>query len=258
VVGDAGAHPRVGREEAVHLVLVAGEDDDEILPLVLHHLEEDLDRFLAVVALVLGPMQVVGLVDEEHPAHGPLEDLLGLGRGVADVLAHQLVPGDRHQVAPAQVAQAVEQLAHPHGHRGLARPRRAGEAHVERGPGGVEPEAAPEPVDEEEGGDLPDAGLDRDQSDQLPVEAVEDGVDGEGPALGVDVDERVGGQRTVVLLLPFFFLVVVGRLRPGFGPGATGHGHGEAEPGAASVGRALAHHPHRPLAYRSPAGRSVA
>ena len=50
---------------------------------------------LAVVALVLGPVQVVGLVDEQHAAHGPLEHVLGLRRGVPDVLPDEVVPGHR-------------------------------------------------------------------------------------------------------------------------------------------------------------------
>jgi hypothetical protein len=41
-------------EEGVHPVLVAGQDHDEVVALVLHHLQQDLDRLLPVVALVLG------------------------------------------------------------------------------------------------------------------------------------------------------------------------------------------------------------
>ena len=55
VMGDARAEAGVGLEEPVHLVGVAGEDDDEVVAVVLHHLQQDLDRLLAVVALVLRP-----------------------------------------------------------------------------------------------------------------------------------------------------------------------------------------------------------
>jgi hypothetical protein len=58
VVRDARAHARVGLEEGVHAVLVAGQDHHQVVALVLHHLQQDLDRLLAVVALVLGAVQV--------------------------------------------------------------------------------------------------------------------------------------------------------------------------------------------------------
>ena len=59
VVSDPRAQTRVRAEEVVHPVLVAGEDHDEVVALGLHHLEQDLDRLGAVVALVLRLVQVV-------------------------------------------------------------------------------------------------------------------------------------------------------------------------------------------------------
>ena len=106
VVGDARRHAGIAGEERVHPVLVAGEDHDQVVALVLHHLQQDLDRLLAVVALVLGPVQVVRLVDEQHAAHRALQHLRGLGRGVADVLADEVVAGHRDEVALADVARA--------------------------------------------------------------------------------------------------------------------------------------------------------
>ena len=44
-----------------------------------------------IVAFVLGTVQVVRLVDEQHAAVRALEHLLGLRRGVADVLADEVV-----------------------------------------------------------------------------------------------------------------------------------------------------------------------
>src|SRR5204863_443247 len=78
VMRDARAHPGVGAEEGVHAVLVAGEDHDQVVALVLHHLQEDLDRFLPVVALVLGPVEVVRLIDEQHAPHCALQYLASL------------------------------------------------------------------------------------------------------------------------------------------------------------------------------------
>src|ERR1035441_3686997 len=76
---------------------------------------------------------VVGLVDEQDAAHRPLEYFLGLGRGMADVLADQVVTGHADQLPLAQVAGFPQQLAHVHGDCGLAGARAAGEAHVQAG-----------------------------------------------------------------------------------------------------------------------------
>ncbi len=64
MMGDAGLHPGIATEEGFHSVPVAGQNHDQVVPAAFHHLEEDLDRLLTVVALVLGPVQVIGLVDE--------------------------------------------------------------------------------------------------------------------------------------------------------------------------------------------------
>ena len=109
-----------------------------IVALVLHHLEKDLDRLLAVVALVFRTVEVIGLVDEQHAAHGALQDLLGLRRRVADVLADEIVPRHRHQVAFSGVAEPMQQRRHPHRHRRLAGAGVAGEAHVKRRRVGLE------------------------------------------------------------------------------------------------------------------------
>ncbi len=188
VVGDAGAEAGVGGEELVHAVRVAGEDDDEVVAAVLHDLEEDLDGFLAVVALVFGAEEVVGLVDEEDAAHGFLEDLLGLGGGVADVLADEVVAGDGDEVAGADVAEAVQDAGHAGGDGGLAGAGVAGEGHVQRGSRRGQAELAAEAVDEQEGGDLADAALDRGEADQLAIELVEHGAYAGGVVGGLEVD----------------------------------------------------------------------
>ena len=123
MVRDARGHARVEPEELVHPVLVAGEDHDQPVALVLHHLQQDLDRLDAVVALVLGTVQVVRLVDEQHAAVGALEHLLGLRRRVPDVLADEVVARDRDDVVALDVAEAVEDVGHPHRDRRLARSR---------------------------------------------------------------------------------------------------------------------------------------
>ena len=123
VMGDARAEAGVRAEEVVHPVLVAGEDHDELVALGLHHLEQDLDRLLPVVALVLGPVEVVGLVDEEHAAVGAAQHLLRLRRRVADVLADEVVARAGDDARLGDVAEAVQDLRHLHRDGRLARAR---------------------------------------------------------------------------------------------------------------------------------------
>jgi hypothetical protein len=170
VVRDAAAQARVALEEGVHAVLVAGQDHDQVVALVLHHLQQDLDRLLTVVALVLGPVQVVGLVDEEHAAHRLLEHFARLGCGVADVLADQVVAGHRHQVALSHVAQAMQDLGHAQRHGGLAGARVAGEAHVQAGRLRLQAHRPAQPVDHQQRRDVADALLDRRQADQVALQ----------------------------------------------------------------------------------------
>ena len=79
----ASPFPGLERKKSSMRSLISGEHHHQLVAIVLHHLEQDLDRLLAVVPLVLGPMQVVGLVDEQDAAEGALQHLLGLRRRVA-------------------------------------------------------------------------------------------------------------------------------------------------------------------------------
>ena len=180
---DAGAHPRVGAEERLHAVAVAREHDDEVLALGLHDLEQDLDRLLAVVALVLRAVEVVRLVDEEHAAVGALEHLAGLRRGVPDVLPDEVVARDRDDLRLLDVAEAMEDLRHPQRDGGLAGAGVAGEAHVQRGARGDQPGLAAEPVDHEQRRDLADPRLDGRERDEVVVELGEHLLD---PLVGLD------------------------------------------------------------------------
>ena len=193
VMRDPRAQARIGPEKSVHPVLVAGQYHHQVVALVFHHLQQDLDRFLAVVALVLGPVEVVGLVDEEHPAHGPLQDLLGLRRGVSDVLADQVVARDGDQVALPDVAQPVQDLRHAHGDGGLAGARIAGEAHVQRRRLRLKTEIHAQFVDHEERRDVANTALDRRQTDQIPVEFIEHVA---GVAARQHVGDRAGLRLT--------------------------------------------------------------
>ena len=113
MVSDPGAEAGIAGEEFIHSIAIARQDHHQILALGFHHLQQDLDRLLAVVALVVGSMQVIGLVDEKHAAHCLFQDLLGLGRGVANILPDQLIAGDGDNLATTHEAEFVENACDP-------------------------------------------------------------------------------------------------------------------------------------------------
>ena len=92
---------------------------------------------------------------------------------MADVLADQVVAGDRNQVAASRIAQAVEDVGHPQGHGGLARARIAGEAHVQGRRLGGQPHGAPGALHHQQGGGLADTLLDRRQADELAIQRLQ-------------------------------------------------------------------------------------
>ena len=50
--------------EGVHAVLVAGKHDDDILLVVFHDVQEDLNRFLPIITIVRRIVQVVSLREQ--------------------------------------------------------------------------------------------------------------------------------------------------------------------------------------------------
>ena len=132
VVCDARLHPWITLEKRRHAIAVAGEDHDQVVAFVLHRLQEDLDRFLTVIALVLGLVQVVRLIDEEHAAACALEDFFGFGRGMPDELPDEIVARDADDRRFAHVAEAVQNLGHLQRDRRFSGPGRTREAHVQR------------------------------------------------------------------------------------------------------------------------------
>ncbi len=69
VARHAGAKARIILKESRHSILITSENHDQIFALIFHGLQQHLNRFLTVVAFVLWPVEIIGLVDEEHAAH---------------------------------------------------------------------------------------------------------------------------------------------------------------------------------------------
>ena len=91
VMRDPRAYPGIALEEYVHPVPVAGQDHHQLIPVILHDLEQDIDTFLAVILRVPGPEQVISLVNEKNPAHRPFQDAFRLGRGMADKFPDEVI-----------------------------------------------------------------------------------------------------------------------------------------------------------------------
>jgi hypothetical protein len=173
VMRDARRQPGIGTKERVHPVLVTGDDDHQVVALTFHHLQQDFDRLLPVVALVFRTIEVVGLVDEQHAAHRLLQYLLRLGRRMPDILTDEVVPGDGNEVALADEAQAMQDFGHPHCHRGLARARIAGKRHVQRWRSGRQAQRRARALDQQQRRNVADSRLDGRQPDQFKVEVLE-------------------------------------------------------------------------------------
>ncbi|CAB4244146.1 protein of unknown function [Methylacidimicrobium sp. AP8] len=209
VMGDAGTEARVRGEEGRHPVPIPRKNHNQVVAIILHRLQKNRHRLDPIVALALGPIEGVGLIDEENPAHRPLDRLLGLRGGMADVLADQIVPGGNDQVAFPHVAQPVEDLAHPHSYRGLPGPRRTGKRHVQGRRLGLQTDGAPQPLHQEKIRDLPNPALDRLQTNELGVEFGQNLLDPGAPERLIDINQSTAGsgrQRGGRLgCLPLFF-----------------------------------------------------
>ena len=99
--------------------------------MVLHGLQQRVNGLLAEVILRLA-VEGVGLVHEQHAAHGLLDDLLGLQGCLPHIPGHQTAAVHLHQLPLGQNAQAAVDAGHHPGHHGLARAGVAGEHHVQR------------------------------------------------------------------------------------------------------------------------------
>ena len=122
-------------DELVHQVGVARHDDHQIVPVILHGLQQGVDGFLPEVVFTAA-VEGVGLVHEQHAAHGLLDDLLGLEGGLPHIACHQAAAVHLHQLTLGQDAQAPVDAGHHPRHHGLAGTGIAGEYHVQGHIGG--------------------------------------------------------------------------------------------------------------------------
>ena len=88
VTVEARLQSRVGVDETVHLVLVASDNHNETVTVVLHALEDGGYCLLTVVVAIATLWgEGIGLVDEQHAIEGFHDDAVGLGTCLSDILA---------------------------------------------------------------------------------------------------------------------------------------------------------------------------
>jgi hypothetical protein len=105
---------------------------------------------------------------------------------VTDILANEIIAGDAHHLLTSNIAEAMQDLRHTAGNRGLARARIAGKAHMQGGLIGLKPHHPTRALDQQQRRHLADTGLDRDEADQLAIESIERCFD---VALGIEPGE---------------------------------------------------------------------
>ena len=174
-------HARVGGHQGLHLVGVAGEDHDQPVAAVLHQLHDGVDGLAAEVVLA-APGQAVRLVDQQHPAVGPVEGGHDPAGGLPDEPGDQPRPVGLDQVAPLDDAERAVDLRQQPGDRGLAGAGVAGEHQV--------------PALVEDGQVALAADLLDPQQVRHEVDLVLDAVEAdEGVELGQQLVERAGGRQ---------------------------------------------------------------
>ena len=101
----------VGMDEPLHGLSVAGHDHHQVLPMILHSLEQGIDGFLPVIAAT--PVgERIGLVDKEHTSHCLLKNLTGLNGRLPYITGHQPATVYFHQLAFGQDPQATVHARH--------------------------------------------------------------------------------------------------------------------------------------------------
>ena len=106
----------------MHQPRIAGDDHDEPVPVVLHPLEQRLDRLGPEVLPFVTRCERVRLVDEEHAVERPPDRAVGLDRGHADVLADEPGAVDLDEMAALEQTHGAIHLGEQPRDRRLARP----------------------------------------------------------------------------------------------------------------------------------------
>ena len=121
----------VAVDEFLHQLRVAGDDDHEILPVILHRLKNRIDGFLPeIIPAVL--REGVGFVDKENTALRLLDLLLGFDGSLSHVAGDQPGAVHLHKLPLGEHPDLLIKLREDPGNRSLARSGISGEHKMKR------------------------------------------------------------------------------------------------------------------------------
>ena len=163
---EAALQSGVGVDEFLHLRRVAGGDQGEVVAVVLHVLDDGVDRLPAEV-LLAATSEGVRLVDEQRAAERRLEHGSRLRRRLADVAGDELRSVGLHEVALGHEAEGAQDLAEQPGHGRLAGTGVAGEDQVVARLQRRQLAVVTELLDAQQAGQPAHVGLDRLEADEI-------------------------------------------------------------------------------------------
>ena len=114
----------IGMNEGIHLIGIAGHDNDEAVASVLHPFQESVDGLLAKISLLVG--ERVGFVNEKNPVEGASNDPIGCDSGLTDIFGDESRAVTLHEVAFLEDAEGLVDASHQSSYGGLARAGFAG------------------------------------------------------------------------------------------------------------------------------------
>ena len=83
----------------MHLFGIARHYHHEAIAIVFHALQQHVHRLIAVTVFTVLRCQTVGLVDEQNPIHGLVDDAFGFHGGLTQIASHQFCAIHFYQVS---------------------------------------------------------------------------------------------------------------------------------------------------------------
>ena len=118
ILVEPGLESGIAVDELLHGLCIARDDDNQVVSVVLHSLEDRVDGFLAESVILLG--QRISFVDEENAAHRFFDLFLGLEGRLSHVACHKAGAVDFDQLSFGQHSDLLVEPSDDPGDRRLA------------------------------------------------------------------------------------------------------------------------------------------
>ena len=92
----------------VHFILIASKNHNKIVTLRLHLLQEYFNRFSPIITFITRLIEIISLINKENSSMSSLEHLFGFRCGMTDVLPHQIITRDSHDMTFSEITQAMQ------------------------------------------------------------------------------------------------------------------------------------------------------